>query len=51
MLKLDDLLKTNTHFHETQKYEERLDSQTVLKYIKGNGNLNVEKTNYEAESF
>jgi hypothetical protein len=31
MRKLDDKLGTNTHFHETETYEERLDSDNVMK--------------------
>ena len=30
MRRLDELIGTQTHFHEIAPYEERLDSQTVL---------------------
>lgn len=30
MRRLDQLIGTQTHFHEVAPYEERLDSQTVL---------------------
>jgi len=33
MERLDALLQTNTYFHETQKFEDRLDSQTVTQAI------------------
>ena len=29
MQSLDEMIGTNTYFHETEKYEDRLDSQTV----------------------
>jgi hypothetical protein len=30
MNKLDQLIGTNTHFHEIESFEERLDSETVM---------------------
>ena len=33
MNKLDQLIGTNTHFHEIESFEERLDSETVMEKL------------------
>jgi len=49
MRNLDLYLGTHTHFHDTEKYEDRLDSQTVtpLFLIQGHGNITLKTTYLE----
>lgn len=52
MQKLDETLGTTTHFHETEAYEERLDSETIMERKSlVRKELEVEKNRYFASVF